>query len=253
MRVLKNILITLGLLIAVIVAATVIAMTFHAGAPGAASKAGHDLLWTLIVGTAIWAAISSYRLEFRKYKTGMSYHPMTVFFVHLLLWVVVFPWFLTVRDNIKDGRAELRDEFKDIASNTIYSQVSAPQSAEPPLVRGGFEAPQQLPPQPTRSSMPPPLPPPTPKESSPVPPPLPSSIPAPPPLRPAAPVPPPLPSAATIPPPLPGPPPLPKSQPQPTSINDRFEQLQKLAQLREQGILTEAEFQGEKQKILGQA
>jgi hypothetical protein len=248
-RVLKNILIAVGLLIGVLILGGVIDQVSppRPGGDGAAS----GLVGLLLLGTAIWASISSYRLEFRKYNSGLSYHPVTVLLAHFLLWIVVFPWFLTVRDNIKDGSAEVKDEFKEADLSTSYAQADAPRTPSGPPVFGSFEAPKPVPPQPIRSSMPPPLPPPTPMQPSPVPPPLPSAVPMPPPLPLVVPVPPPLPSAATIPPPLPSPPPLPR--PQPASINDRFEQLQKLAQLKEQGILTESEFHGEKQKILGQA
>jgi len=36
-----------------------------------------------------------------------------------------------------------------------------------------------------------------------------------------------------------------------TSGNDRFAQLEELARLKEQGVLTDAEFQAEKAKLLG--
>ena len=243
MRVLKNILIALGLFVVAIVVGTIVGGS-SLSHPGDKPVSGAISLMVFITG--IWAAFSSKRLEFRQYKTGMSYHPVTIFILHLMFWIIVFPYFLTVRDNIKDGSAELKDEFKHEAPNKNYAQADAPQIPSGPPVFGSFEAPQ-----PVRSSMPPPLPPPIQKQSVPVPPPLPSAVPMPPPLPPVVTVPPPRPLAATIPPPLPGPPPLPR--PQPASINDRFDQLQKLAQLKEQGILTESEFQGEKQKILGQA
>jgi len=249
MRVLKNILIALGLLIGAVILGGVIDR-INPPRPGGDGMAT-GMVGFLIFGTTLWASISSYRLEFRRYKTGMSYHPVTILILHLMFWIVVFPYFLTVRDNINDGSAEVKDEFKHEADNTSYSRVAVPRTPDGPPVFGSLEAPQQVPPPPVRSSMPPPLLPPIPKESAPVPPPLPSAVPMPPPPPTSVPVPPPLPSRGLVPPPLPAPPPLPK--PQPPSINDRFEQLQKLAQLREQGILTESEFQGEKQKILGQA
>lgn len=186
MRALKNFLIALGLLIAALAIGGVMDRISppRSGGDGAATA----MVGFLIFGTTLWASISSSRLKFRKFKTGMSYHPATIFILHLMFWIVVFPYFLTVRDNIKDGSAELKDEFKH--------------EALPPVVAPSFQR------------------------------------------TPAPVVPPPIPVA------LPGPPPLPRPQ---ATTEDRFQQLQRLAQLKDQGILTEAEFQGEKQKILGQA
>lgn len=187
MRVLKNLVITLGLFALAVLAGGMI-NTSRSPAPQD-SGAIPGVVWLMVIATAVWAGISSSRLEFRKYKTGMSYHPVTIFLVHLLLWVVVFPWFLTVRDNIRDGSAELKDEFSHEAASPVVRSVP-PRSVEPPPVPS------------TRSAQP-------------------------------------------VPPPLP--------RPQVPSVEDRFQQLQRLAQLKDQGILTETEFQSEKQKILGQA
>lgn len=183
MRILKNIVITLGLFaLAVLVGGLINASRSPAPQDSGAIS---GVVWLMVIATAIWASISSSRLEFRRYKTSMSYHPATVFLVHLLLWFVVFPWFLTVRDRIKDGSAELKEEFRE--------EAMAPPAAFAPAPR----------------------------------------LPV---------VPPPMPSTQPVPPPLP--------RPQgPTE--DRFEQLRKLAQLKDQGILTDAEFQTEKQKLLG--
>lgn len=185
MRVLKNFLIAVGLLIAALVLGGVIDRISPPRPGGDGMSSG--IVGLLIFGTTLWASISSSRLEFRKFKTGMSYHPVTIFVLHLMFWIVVFPYFLTVRDNIRDGSAELKEEFKH--------------EAEPP-VAPSYQRPSALV------------------------------------------EPPPVPMARPVPPPLP--------RPQ-ASTEDRFQQLQQLAQLKDQGILTETEFQAEKQKILGQA
>ncbi|GLH74754.1 hypothetical protein GETHLI_32560 [Geothrix limicola] len=186
MRVLKNILIAVGLLIAALILGGLIDRISppRPGGDGMASS----IVGLLIFGTTLWASISTSRLEFRRYKTGMSYHPVTIFVLHLMFWIVVFPYFLTVRDNIRDGSSELKDEFKH--------------EAVPPVAAPAFQR-------------------------------MPTSV-----------VPPPIPTA------LPVPPLLPRPQ---ASTEDRFEQLRKLAQLKDQGILNDQEFQAEKQKILGQA
>lgn len=214
MRVFTNILITIGLFIL----AMVVGAVFNAVNPPHPGdlNAITVSVWLLVFASAIWASISSSNLEFRKYKTGLSYHPVTIFIVHLLLWIVAFPWFLTVRDNITDGSAELKDEFRQQAHAL----------------------------QPHRTLMPPPMPSmvPRPAGNSSFPPPLP------PPLS--------HPEIARgdfgnpgLPPPLPTPPPIPGQGPQ--SPPDRLEQLQKLADLKAQGVLTEEEFLAEKRKVLG--
>ncbi len=196
MRVLKNIVFMLGLLLLAVIFGSVI-NSFNPPAPGT-SGAVSTLCWGLVLGSAVGAAFISNKLEFRKYKTGMSYHPVSIFLVHVLFWAVAFPWFLTVRDKIKDGSAELKDEFKN----------------EAPLFASGNQQSHAQ-----KAPMP-----------SPVPPPLP-----------------PRPGAGSIHVP---PPPMPPARPT-QAAPDRFEQLQKLADLKNQGILTEEEFQSEKMKVLG--
>ncbi|WP_030243280.1 SHOCT domain-containing protein [Streptomyces sp. NRRL S-350] len=46
------------------------------------------------------------------------------------------------------------------------------------------------------------------------------------------------------------PPPPPPAAPTTTSMDDRIAQLQKLAQLKEQGVLTDEEFTAQKQRLL---
>jgi hypothetical protein len=185
-RVLKNIMIALGLLALSVLVGGVI----NASNPPAPGSGGaiSTVVWLMVIGTSVWAAVSAKRLEFRKYRSGLASGPTAVFLVNVLLWIVAFPWFLTVRDKIKEGSAELKDEFKH--------------EAIPPVAAPSFQR-------------------------------MPSPV-----------VPPPIPVAQPVPSPLP--------RPQ-ASVDDRFEQLRKLGQLKDQGILTDQEFQAEKQKLLGQA
>lgn len=205
MRVFKNILIAVALLFGpgLIVSLAWSVLLHRPGAEGLAQ--GLPVL--VYLASSIWAAISSYRLEFRNYKTGLSYHPMTILFCHLLLWIVVFPWFLTVRDRIKEGSAELKDEFKPLPSST---------SAAP---RAGIRTPPAQP----RSGD---------QVAS-------SALDL---------VPPPLPATRK-----PAPAPFPNAEPTPKVDVDRLAQIQKLADFRAQGILTEEEFQAEKRRLLGEA
>jgi len=57
--------------------------------------------------------------------------------------------------------------------------------------------------------------------------------------------------AAHPPPPGPPPPPPPPPVSQPQVISTQLEQLKQLGELKEQGVLTEAEFEVQKSRILG--
>ena len=70
------------------------------------------LLATIVLATAIWAAIDAQKLEWRKYKTSLARSPITLFIVIILIWIVAFPWYLWQRSKIKSDEAELRDEYK---------------------------------------------------------------------------------------------------------------------------------------------
>ncbi len=205
MLVFRNILITLGLLIVSMMVGVALENLLGGGKDYHGAIKGMQGL--LLFSTALWAAISSNRLEFRRYQTALSYHPVTIFIVSLAFWIVVFPWFLTVRYKVKNGLVAVKPEFRD-----------------------------KVPPYPGFSATPPT-----------------------PPMRPQIPlpavVPPPLPLRPVVPPPLPTPPPLPGASSaakatmatQPAALD----QLEKLAGLKDRGILTEEEFTAEKRKLLG--
>ena len=107
MRVLKNILISLGLIILAGFSGVII--DNYSSGNGGPKPA--DIVKGMVLITSVWAAFLSNKLKFRKYKTGMSYHPVVVFFATFFLWIVAFPWFLTIRDNILDGTAKDLDGF----------------------------------------------------------------------------------------------------------------------------------------------
>ena len=70
---------------------------------------GFDLTWLMIIGTALWAAIDSSGIDLKKYKSGLSYGPVVLFFAIALLWIVGLPWYLHVRYRIKHGVAQLKE------------------------------------------------------------------------------------------------------------------------------------------------
>ena len=63
------------------------------------------LSWFMILGTAIWAAIDSSKIQLKRYKSGISYGPVVLFFGIALLWIIGFPWYLSMRYKIKTGTA----------------------------------------------------------------------------------------------------------------------------------------------------
>jgi len=72
-------------------------------------------IWIAVLVSALWAAYDSDRLQFRRYKSDIPYTPVFVFAACAMFWIIGFPWYLTMRKNIKTGKAVLRDEAKDDA------------------------------------------------------------------------------------------------------------------------------------------
>ncbi len=75
-----------------------------------------DLIWIMVVATAIWAAIDSSKIQLRRYKSGISYGPVVLFIACALLWIVGFPWYLSMRYKIKMGTAVLKDGATNVAA-----------------------------------------------------------------------------------------------------------------------------------------
>jgi len=70
----------------------------------------------VIVITAIWAAVDSSKIQLKRYRSGISYGPVVLFLVFLLLWVIAFPWYLIVGHKIMTGKAVLNDGVTDVAA-----------------------------------------------------------------------------------------------------------------------------------------
>jgi hypothetical protein len=92
------ILFTLGLLAASIVISAMI---------------GFNLTWIMVLGTALWAAIDSTKIQLRRYKSGISSGPVVLFVACALLWIVGFPWYLAMRYKIQTGAAILKPELAE--------------------------------------------------------------------------------------------------------------------------------------------
>ena len=70
----------------------------------------------LNAGMALWAAIDSSKIQLRLYKSGIACHPVVLFFGIALLWIIGFPWYLSMRYKIKTGTAILKDGATNVAA-----------------------------------------------------------------------------------------------------------------------------------------
>jgi hypothetical protein len=68
-----------------------------------------DLTWPLVLGTSLWVALDSRKIELLRYQSGISLKPLVLFIACALLWIVGFPWYLSMRYKIKNGTATLKD------------------------------------------------------------------------------------------------------------------------------------------------
>jgi hypothetical protein len=75
------------------------------------------LTWIMVFGTAVWAAIDSKKIKFKRYKSGLSGGPGLLFFVVAAFWLIFFPWYLTMRYKIMTGSAVLKDEIPKVAAS----------------------------------------------------------------------------------------------------------------------------------------
>jgi membrane protein YdbS with pleckstrin-like domain len=74
------------------------------------------LTWFMVLGTALWAAIDSKKIQLKRYKSGISYGPVVLFIAIAFLWIIGFPWYLAMRYKIKTGTAVLKDEAPKVAA-----------------------------------------------------------------------------------------------------------------------------------------
>ena len=73
--------------------------------------------WVALVAVlpATWVAWDSTRIGIRNYHTSLDFGPGTLFVITLGAWIVVLPWYLAVRDLIREGKAIRRDTTTSIA------------------------------------------------------------------------------------------------------------------------------------------
>jgi hypothetical protein len=66
-------------------------------------------LYVAVFGTSLWAAIDSSGIQLHRYKSGIALKPFGLSLGCLLLWIVAFPWYLSVRYRIRNEMAELKE------------------------------------------------------------------------------------------------------------------------------------------------
>jgi len=81
---------------------------------------GYNIVAFMIIVTSLWAAIDSSKAELQKYRSGISYKPVILFFAIAFLWIVGFPWYLIVRYRIKMGTAALKTDFPGMESKVSH-------------------------------------------------------------------------------------------------------------------------------------
>jgi len=68
-----------------------------------------NVTWIMLLGTSLWAAFDSSKIQLKRYKSGISYGPVVLFLGCALVWIVGFPWYLIMRYRIKTGAAVLKE------------------------------------------------------------------------------------------------------------------------------------------------
>ena len=63
------------------------------------------LLTFVIFGTSLWAALDWAKLRLHISTQRIAYGPVVLFFGLLIIWVIAFPWYLSVRHKIQPGSA----------------------------------------------------------------------------------------------------------------------------------------------------
>src|SRR5688572_23798078 len=71
---------------------------------------GKSIMWPMIIGTSIWVAVDAAKLKVYRYKTFVSYSPVLLFVLSMLLWIITFPAYLIGRGRILRGEAAVNEK-----------------------------------------------------------------------------------------------------------------------------------------------
>ena len=74
------------------------------------NQISYVVAWIFTLAFSVWAALDSKSVELKKYKSGLPSIPAVLGICCALLFVIAFPWYLSVRFKIKNGtgRAQRR-------------------------------------------------------------------------------------------------------------------------------------------------
>jgi len=61
----------------------------------------------VVIGTALWVYFDAKKLGLARYRTGLL-NPEVTTIGCFMMWIVAFPWYLSVRHKIKNGQMPLR-------------------------------------------------------------------------------------------------------------------------------------------------
>ena len=70
---------------------------------------GFNAMLIVVIVTAVWGAVDSAKLELKRYKSMISQGPVMLFLGIVVLWIIIFPWYLVMRERIKSGQATLKE------------------------------------------------------------------------------------------------------------------------------------------------
>jgi hypothetical protein len=70
------------------------------------------IMLVIVLGTALWAAVDSANLELHKYNGGVG-HPIVVFIVIVLIWIIFFPLYLVTRSRCLAGQLTLKKKYRE--------------------------------------------------------------------------------------------------------------------------------------------
>ena len=62
----------------------------------------------VILLSALWAAWDSAQVKLARYRTFISHSPVGLFVVVCLVWIIAFPWYVVIRQKIRNGTFENR-------------------------------------------------------------------------------------------------------------------------------------------------
>ena len=86
-----------------------VALTATFGLLGAMWLAGDLYVGLGIIGaSSLWAAWDSARVRVHLYRTQMANEPFMILSMCVMLWAIMFPWYVVIREGIRRGLVSLK-------------------------------------------------------------------------------------------------------------------------------------------------